>query len=600
VIDDEKAAQSLPSRWEHPTTVELATLLAAPVVALASVFVVVRAWLPVAGRAGLDAAGAVPVLMANTPATPFHVYYWGQDRFGGWPFVLARWVSGGAHWTPDALFVLESGILVAGLAALGALAGAQGWLVAACAFAAVAAVPGVSRAVLSLSHPYAYQIALFFAAWWAMRHLAGARGWSLAAWMPAAGLLSALAVSSSPLNGAALLWTAVPEAARARGRMIVRGLLCAAAVLLGIGVEIALRTWQHSYIRAQHLPVRWTDFGADRAHAAEGLVAALVRLALPGQICLAAAVLLGVVRVLRAGRRESVPAGDAAWVSSTALQAATILLVGTAMSKWWRANAMDARHLAPSVVLVAVAAAAGFASTMRAATARGAAVVVLLGVAVFHPGPNRSAQMEHLLSAARTLEKTAPGLPLVGPDSVVPVLVALQGSRANIPVVEGGFDRMPWTAAALDAPAAVVAAPAARRLPPLVFTHGRLLDAAPDDGWGEGELFFTRYRNLNAVALAGARLAAGGKDLPGCGGAAPGVTEIRARFGPRASVRVVLAFEGEAPDWDATGEGDGVSTVVLRDGSTLDVRVRGARLHAVRVFADDGRTAAIRAACVLP
>src|SRR5262245_46794990 len=51
---------------------------------------------------------AIPVLMSNQARfTPFELYYWGQDRFGSLPFLLASaWhVVTGFVWTPQRLAV---------------------------------------------------------------------------------------------------------------------------------------------------------------------------------------------------------------------------------------------------------------------------------------------------------------------------------------------------------------------------------------------------------------------------------------------------------------------------------------------------------------
>lgn len=64
---------------------------------------------------GFSSDTSIPVLIANSDEwSPFSLYYWGQDRFGSWPFLLYRW---GEHWTPIAIFLgmyiyLHAGLLV--------------------------------------------------------------------------------------------------------------------------------------------------------------------------------------------------------------------------------------------------------------------------------------------------------------------------------------------------------------------------------------------------------------------------------------------------------------------------------------------------------
>ena len=59
-----------------------------------------------------DSDGAIPVLMANEarPVTVFDTYYWGVDRWGGWPLIIARVVhqASGFQWTDYSLHVVRA------------------------------------------------------------------------------------------------------------------------------------------------------------------------------------------------------------------------------------------------------------------------------------------------------------------------------------------------------------------------------------------------------------------------------------------------------------------------------------------------------------
>ncbi|HEY3588065.1 MAG TPA: hypothetical protein VGK85_12970, partial [Myxococcaceae bacterium] len=54
---------------------------------------------------------AVPVLMSNlATGAPVDWLFWGQDRFGSWPFLLARAAGAVTHlaWTPHGMHVLRT------------------------------------------------------------------------------------------------------------------------------------------------------------------------------------------------------------------------------------------------------------------------------------------------------------------------------------------------------------------------------------------------------------------------------------------------------------------------------------------------------------
>ncbi|HBS07039.1 MAG TPA: hypothetical protein DEA96_18855 [Leptospiraceae bacterium] len=53
---------------------------------------------------GFSSDTGIPVLMSNSDYfSPFSLYYWGQDRFGSWPFLLFSMV--GSPWSPLAIFL---------------------------------------------------------------------------------------------------------------------------------------------------------------------------------------------------------------------------------------------------------------------------------------------------------------------------------------------------------------------------------------------------------------------------------------------------------------------------------------------------------------
>ncbi len=122
--------------------------------------------------------GAVPVLMANQTHWDFlSAFYWGEDRYGAWPFFVAHGLSllFRVPVTPEFLhgfstLFLFSGALAAALlfrpyAGLGLLA-----------FTVSVLLPE-SRGSLFDANPYAWQLPLLLWAWWCVREsLTGAPG----------------------------------------------------------------------------------------------------------------------------------------------------------------------------------------------------------------------------------------------------------------------------------------------------------------------------------------------------------------------------------------------------------------------------------------
>src|SRR4051812_23942203 len=80
--------------------------------ALVAVLAAVACWryAPHVGHVGgVHSDGAMPQLIANHQGTtPFDLFSWGQDRFGAWPFLIARGIRAvtGIGWTPEGLYWL--------------------------------------------------------------------------------------------------------------------------------------------------------------------------------------------------------------------------------------------------------------------------------------------------------------------------------------------------------------------------------------------------------------------------------------------------------------------------------------------------------------
>ena len=110
---------------------------------------------------------AIPVLMARGPLHGlFSAYYWGQDRFGAWPYLLASGWSAltGWVWSPERLAVVQTGWLFLGALALSSMK-PVGWIAASIFVSALVLHPAIRRSVLSTSQPYAWQLTALILSW---------------------------------------------------------------------------------------------------------------------------------------------------------------------------------------------------------------------------------------------------------------------------------------------------------------------------------------------------------------------------------------------------------------------------------------------------
>ena len=115
---------------------------------------------------------AIPVLMSNlATGAPVDWLFWGQDRFGSWPFLLARAAGALTHraWTPHGMHVLRTLWMVAALVPWLALAG-RARAVAAAGFLVLPGLnPLLARVLVDLGTVDGWQVPTLLWAWWGLR-----------------------------------------------------------------------------------------------------------------------------------------------------------------------------------------------------------------------------------------------------------------------------------------------------------------------------------------------------------------------------------------------------------------------------------------------
>lgn len=115
---------------------------------------------------------AVPVLMCQADHWSFFdLYYYGQDRFAGWPFFSLRAVSQlfSFHATPQHLHVWLTVWLLGGALVMGALGRGLRVLAAGLYLFILLAQPEVRFIVFELAQVYPWQMTALLLAWWSLR-----------------------------------------------------------------------------------------------------------------------------------------------------------------------------------------------------------------------------------------------------------------------------------------------------------------------------------------------------------------------------------------------------------------------------------------------
>ena len=122
-----------------------------------------------------DSDGAIPVLMANEarPVTVFDTYYWGVDRWGGWPLIIARVVHqvSGFQWTDYSLHVVRATWVFLGLLVLVWLNRRAALAVLVSGLIPLCLEPTIRWQLFTLSQVYAWQLTALFLAWLCLRRL---------------------------------------------------------------------------------------------------------------------------------------------------------------------------------------------------------------------------------------------------------------------------------------------------------------------------------------------------------------------------------------------------------------------------------------------
>ncbi|MDQ3821568.1 MAG: hypothetical protein M3362_28350 [Acidobacteriota bacterium] len=441
---------------------------------------------------GFNSDSAIPVLMSNEnrPATAYNTYYYGQDRFGAWPFLIAQLVhrTAGYHWSNRALFILQAlWLFVCALLFATMNRSDEGLLAGLLFLLPLCLHPTARQNLFDLSQPYAWQTTALVFSWWCLRrfceHCFGPAGKNQAKlrhvlWGVLTFWFALLATLSNAVSGPILFFLLVLEVSRALhkaggGRSlkgtVKRILQAAIPVSSGVVAELLLRMNYHSYSLRHFGTDNRTFIALDRGHLAENFVNQWTRfcnspwwlLALLPVLALAALS----IRYIRShkvdgkslrGSLGNLFLKDNALLVIATLGIGVISFIVTVMVSHVRENDYSERFLTLSYLFISFS---GLLTLLMLAdeTKRGGrlipatvAVACLLLLLFKFPSAETDHQYLTMRETALTLSERAPGAVLLGGYWHTYVFAALDPSSSIVPVpAEGESLRTPWTVKAL-------------------------------------------------------------------------------------------------------------------------------------------------------
>ncbi|XXF77847.1 hypothetical protein P2318_33075 [Myxococcaceae bacterium GXIMD 01537] len=595
---------------------------------------------------GLNSDSGVPVMMCNAREwSLFHFYYYGQDRFGAWPFLAARAVGRmlGVQVMPAHLHAWMTVWLLAGAFVFAGLARGLRVLAAGLYFAVVLAIPGLRSVLFELAQVYPWQMTALLVAWWSLRRqgdqAAAPEAPSRAALYRGRAstfLLSFLAIWTSTVSGPLLVLVGGVEALRVkllaperfpRWRALRRWgetlLLVGSAYLL----ETLIRSAYHRYSKVHYGHRYRTNLGIDLQYLGQNARAILGQVAqaetlpllLIGTVgALGAAVVawraLRTRATMEAARVDEATLVLGAWVLAAAHLPLLIILNHV------RLNDYSGRYFTPLYFFGALAGAVTLAlgaalvpglARARARLLPAVGLVAAAGSAWALPAPQPTREYLELTETAERIARRLPGAPLLGGYWNTYVFPPLQTEGALVPMpCEGQYQRTVWLTRDLirhprvlvepvDCPGAGTAeAPA-----PWFFQHGVLL-RLEQPRWDAGAgRTFSLYRNASGDSQPHTAEPA----LSGWKPCQPGAS-LTLSFPPRAQAHVFVALAGTEYPVTLTAEplaaeGPTLAPVVLRaQGKLHEARLegggallRGVRLTASPAPADSEKMGACRA-----
>lgn len=380
---------------------------------------------------------AIPLLMANAPHLKgFSLYYWGQDRWGAWPMLAMNLVhrATGFAWAMMSFHVAICAAVLMTAVMVWRLGGRFG-VPLALTFLVSSLV--WTLPVLQIAQPYAWQNLALVGAWLAFRAaLTDHPRWLIVA--AVAGFLSAWSSPTSTLCLPvlfALEAVVSPRETRAVG-------LAAATSFAAVVSALLIQVYFHRYAQRTFGWAYTTPVALDRGYWSSNISIGVSRIpagawAIGG---IGLGLLVAVQLARRPWRREYVTALGFLWIAFASFVPAVAF-------SWVRLNEMSGRYFFDCTIFLVSA------GTLLALTALDAELVGLLAVTVAAGSVMfaiPSAQISHEQVSELALAEQIAGhsdAPIVlGEYWSVYELAGARYQPALTPIVlQGQFDRMPWT-----------------------------------------------------------------------------------------------------------------------------------------------------------
>ena len=430
---------------------------------------------------------AIPVLMSNDerPITPFNLYYYGHDRWGGWPFLFVQLVrrATGYHWTPQRLAALQIFWLFLGALVIAGLS-RRHWAILAVTFLLSVCVFDSGHQIFLLSHVFAWQVTALLLAWYSLRRVfdrdaeaENQRRWKSRIWPVVLFATSYLAIWSSITSVPFLLLLVCLETLRRRLRAdhpahdpkLLKSFLAGLVPVLAATVTERLQVMFFRRAVASRFGVDYhTPMELDYGFLIQNLKIQLDKFVNVfwwpfGLIASVAIVTVGVMLIYGSLKKndnwllrvKAITASNTATVALGAYVLALINFVLAVAVRHVRINDYDDRYLVLTnlfstisgllilfLIVYEVAGHRRVRQYIQPALAAGGAVLM----AVTFPTAIHRPEYQAFADAAGWLAQKSPRGILLGDYWGTYVFASLQPVNTMTPVpFEGQFNRMPWT-----------------------------------------------------------------------------------------------------------------------------------------------------------
>jgi hypothetical protein len=461
---------------------------------------------------------------------PFQLFYYGQDRYGAWPFLAIR-LGGMAFgaaisWenvhTCLTAWLLCGAVVMAGLCrprALGALV-----------FMVVLLV-NPEMGIMFDQQPYGWQLTTILLAWWSFRCLLerivdARRPVAIAVSLLGAMGFAALSTWTSPMSGLILLFVQLIELIRVRHRFAKHwrylGLI-AGPIAIGIGFELLLRKLYHDFAATHFghdfrtaLIIDWGNINSNARSVWRTVLESEWSIAATAGalIAIAAAGIIKWIIEPRLGRDKIETARELSFVALGCASGALAQIPIIIVVQHFRLNQFDGRFLAlarffgTAAGLLSIAAAASIIISRFTSWSVSARLGSGLGLAVLAATmPVRPVDPQYIVRkrVAAELAARSPGSVLLSGYWDTYELAALEPNSLVPLPFDDEYLRIPWNIAALkDAREVIVGhqgfGDGPKVATPAMEQYGVKIRLLVSDWYVDGPRRYSLYRNEAAPA----------------------------------------------------------------------------------------------------